>query len=961
MKPIDRIRSVIRYQKADRPPVIPELIAVTATMVGVSPKEYVRSGQVIAQCQLEAQKKIGHDALFAMADLCVEAEAVGCGITFPEDNYPYVRNIVFREFTDLNKMSVPDPTADGRMPELLKAVRLLKEKSGGELPVLAHVTGPLTLASRIMDIEKMLYMIVDHPSQFRSLLDFCLEVSLAFAAALVKEGADGIIVFDPTASPSVLPEKIFKEFELNPLRVLFSKIRETNPEVIRWYSVAGPVQNNFSILSSVSADISTIDYMVPIETAMRYSTSTAINGNIKPNLFIEGTKDEILKEATALLASTRSMERFILGSGCEVPLYSKAEKIALLVEAAEIERSYFENVNDPAGGLQEITILPHRKRINRPTGATMLEAVREAGISITSYCHPSGSCGKCVVRIEKGEPASPEKIERLQLETHANHPDDRLACYVKTQGPMEIYIPYKNRIFRHQLEVPDKLYDKSINHKLQEKGFSPNIGIEALDLSDLQNSNPTSYEEWVSNKIGSYQTSPGVIGKLLPLVMIKTKKTFAVIDLNRHEIVDFSRSDKSYGLALDIGTTTISAYLHDLQNGELICVGLAENSQSQWGLDIITRATNTIQDRSLLPKMQEKLIEEINGIISFFHQNYSISNNKIYDVSVVANPIMTHFFLGLSPESLSQSPFIPAISNWVSKSANLLGKRPGLSINRNCRIEFLPSIGGFVGSDIVAGILATGIHKEKEISLFIDIGTNGEIVLGNRDRLICTSVAAGPAFEGAHLSHGHPCQNGIIHTVEISAGGEIHYETLGGTAPIGLCGSSFIDSIAAFISNGIIDDRGHFVNKKRWPQIKNDFFVLVPKQNTANFNPIGITAKDVEEIQKAKSAIRTGIDLLIREMNISPDIIRNVFISGSFGFFLNINNAKRIGMIPELPSAEFHFIKNSAGIGSRLALLSRKARKECKEIASFTEHVNLAHQKEFNNCFIDNMLFPITS
>ncbi|MFQ5430876.1 MAG: ASKHA domain-containing protein [Nitrospinota bacterium] len=958
---MDKVRSVIRFQKSDRPPVIPELIAVTATMAGVSPKDYVRSGQLIAECQLDARRKIGHDALFAMADLCVEAEAVGCAVKFPEDNYPHIKNIVIREVSDLKHIGIPNPKSDGRMPELLKAVRLLKKNSRGEVPVMAHVTGPLTIASRIMDIEKMLYMIVDHPNQFRSLLDFCLDVSLTFAAALLKEGADGIIVFDPTASPFVLSEKIFKEFELNPLRVLFSKIRETNPEAIRWYSVAGPVQDNFSILGSVSADISTIDYMVPIETAMRYSSSTVINGNIKPNLFIEGNNDDILKEAAGLLAATRSMERFILGSGCEVPLYSKAEKIALLVEAAERERYYFNNINEPAEGLQEIAILPHRKRIYSLPGSTMLEAVREAGISITSYCHPSGSCGKCVVRINKGKPASPEKIEKLQLETQANHPDDRLACYLKIQGPMEIYIPYKNRIFRHQLEVPDELYDTSVNQKLQEKGLAPNIVTELIDISDLQNMNPTSYDEWISSKFDSFQAAPGLIGKLLPLVLIKIEKAFGVLDLNRREIIDFSRSDNNYGLALDIGTTTISAYLHDLQNGELKCVGLAENSQSQWGLDVITRATNTIQDPSLLPKMQEKLVEEINGIIAYFHDNYSIPSNKICDITIVANPVITQLFLGLSPESISQSPFTPGVSDWVSTSANSMGTRPSLAVNRNCRIEILPSIGGFVGSDIVAGILATGVHKEKEVSLFIDIGTNGEIVLGNCDRLLCTSVAAGPAFEGAHLSHGHPYQNGIIHTLEIDGNGEIRYETLGGAAPIGLCGSSFIDAMAAFISNGIIDNRGHFVKSKRWPQIKNNMFVLVPKHNTATFNPIGITAKDVEEIQKAKSAIRTGIDLLIREMNISPDIIRNVFVSGSFGFVLNIENAKNIGMIPDLPSAEFHLIKNSAGIGSRLALLSRKARKECEEIALFTKHVNLAHHIEYNDCFIDNMLFPVSS
>ena len=958
---MDRVRSVIQFQKTDRPPVIPELIAVTATMAGVSPKEYVRSGQLISECQLDARRKIGHDALFAMADLCVEAEAVGCATHFPEDNYPYIKDIVIREFSDLKKITVPNPESDGRMPELLKAVRLLKKNSRGEVPVIAHVTGPLTIASRIMDIEKMLYMIVDYPGRFKSLLDFCLDVSLAFANALLKEGADGIIVFDPTASPSVLSEKVFKEFELNPLRILFSKIRESSPEAIRWYSVAGPLQNNFSILSSVSADISTIDYMVPIETAMEYSGSTVINGNIKPNLFLEGSKGDILKEAAALLASTRSRERFILGSGCEIPLYSKAEKIALLVEAAEMEKHYFENTNEPDVGLQQITILPHRKKISRPTGGNMLEAVREAGISITSYCHPSGSCGKCVIRINKGKPASPKKIEKLQLKTHAHHPEDRLACHVKILGPMEIYIPYKNRLFRHKLEVPDELYDTSVIYKLHEKGLEPNIATEPINLSELRNSNPASHDEWISQKFKSYSASPSVIGKLLPLVLIKTKKAFAIVDLNRREIIDFSRSDKSYGLALDIGTTTISAYLHDLKTGELKCVGLVENSQSQWGLDVITRAANAIHDPLLLPKMQEILVENINGMISFFHDNYSIPHNKIYDVTIAANPIITHFFLGLSPESIAQSPFIPAVSNWVSTFTGTLGTRTSLSVNRNCRIEILPSIGGFVGSDIVAGILATGIHKEKEISLFIDIGTNGEIVLGNCGSLLCTSVAAGPAFEGAHLSHGHPYQNGIIHTLKINSGDEIHYETLGGTAPIGLCGSSFIDAMAAFISNGIIDDRGHFINKKRWPQIKDNFFVLVPKQNTATFNPIGISSKDVEEIQKAKSAIRTGIDLLIREMNLSPNIIRNVFISGSFGFVLNIENAKKIGMIPDLPSAKFHLIKNSAGIGSRMALLSNKARKECEEIASFTKHVSLTNHSEFNDCFIDNMLFPVAS
>lgn len=309
------------------------MVAVTATLCNVPVIEYVKNGDVIFQCQIEAARIVGSDVLFAIADLCVEAEALGCELVFPENNYPYVKTKIVTAPSDLDAKQIPDPYSDGRMPEIIKAVRSLSKDANGSTPVIANIVGPLTLASRIMDIEKMLYMIVDHPDQFARILDFCMEVSSTFAKALAREGADGIMVFDPAASPSVMPERLFKQFEAEPVKKIFSEIKKINPDIITWYSVAGPLQNNLSIITSVSAEITTVDYPMPVETWIALMDYTVINGNVKPSVFLEGSEDDIYQEAKALLKAASGTNRFILGSGCEIPLFSKKERIRALFRA----------------------------------------------------------------------------------------------------------------------------------------------------------------------------------------------------------------------------------------------------------------------------------------------------------------------------------------------------------------------------------------------------------------------------------------------------------------------------------------------------------------------------------------------------------------------------------------------------------------------------------------------------
>ncbi|MBI3599302.1 MAG: uroporphyrinogen decarboxylase family protein, partial [Nitrospinae bacterium] len=333
MTSLERVKATIRFEETDRPPVIPEIAAVTAVMEGISVKEYVLHGEVIARCQIEALRYFGHDAVFAFADLCVEAEALGCRLSYPEQNYPFVTHPVLKDVYDLSGLRIPNPESDGRMPQIIKAVKIMKKELGGTIPVVAHALGPITIASRIMDIEKMLYMIVDRPDSFIKILDFTTEVAGKFILSLMEAGADSIIMFNPSASPSVLPKRIFDEFELPNLKKIFGMIKGINQDIITWYSVAGPIQKFIPSIGTAPIDILTLDYLVPLQIAFEQSGSLCFNGNIKPLGFVERSPDEIRKESLSLLKSSLGRGGFILGSGCEIPPDARKENIKSMVES----------------------------------------------------------------------------------------------------------------------------------------------------------------------------------------------------------------------------------------------------------------------------------------------------------------------------------------------------------------------------------------------------------------------------------------------------------------------------------------------------------------------------------------------------------------------------------------------------------------------------------------------------
>ncbi len=332
MNSIERIRAAVNFQPPDRVPVIAQVFGHAAGLAGVALGDYVRSGELLANCQIQALKHYGYDAVFALMDANVETEAAGSVLTYRADQYPSVRTYALSDGADLKELSVPDPHRAGRMPELLDAVKILRREVGADTLVVGCVLGPMTLATQLLGIEATLYLAVDEPESFSRLLDFATEIVIRFGISQIEAGAHLPIVFNPSASPAVIPYQFFREFELPRLRRVFATFKEAGAAA-NWLHIAGPAGPILSLYSEAGVDIANIDYEVNPLDAQRALPQTCLDGNIKPLDFVEATPDVIADESSRLMKLFADRGGFIMSSGCEIPPESKPENIAAMVAA----------------------------------------------------------------------------------------------------------------------------------------------------------------------------------------------------------------------------------------------------------------------------------------------------------------------------------------------------------------------------------------------------------------------------------------------------------------------------------------------------------------------------------------------------------------------------------------------------------------------------------------------------
>jgi uncharacterized 2Fe-2S/4Fe-4S cluster protein (DUF4445 family) len=620
----------------------------------------------------------------------------------------------------------------------------------------------------------------------------------------------------------------------------------------------------------------------------------------------------------------------------------------------------------------KITFLPDKKDIEVNKGTTALEALERAGINIDTPCGGKGTCGKCKILIKKGI-STATLIEKNLLSEEEIKKGFRLACQAKLfkdsiiEVPSEIRLDFKRVFFSNW---KGDIHCIKNNFSLESNLKKVFLDLEKPSLDD-QRSDWERIKDGLSLKkienISNLKISLQILKKI-PILIRKADFKITVTICN-DEIIDIESGNtakKSYGIAFDIGTTTVVGYLIDLGSGEELSAVAKTNPQVIHGDDVISRIGFAQQHKDDLEKLQKEIVITLNEIIRETTQKAEIDKSNIYETVIVGNTCMHHLFLGLNPINLASSPYIPVIKENLSLKAKDI---PGLSLNPSANIYMLPNISAFVGADILAGILSTSMWREDKAVLLVDLGTNGEVVLGSEGKLWACSAAAGPAFEGSRIGSGMRAAEGAIDKVKID-NKFITYKVIEDGKVRGICGSGLIDLIAELLKLGLINKSGKLIDREEGNSElseeirkriikgqKGNKFLLVKGKETENGKPIYLTQRDIREVQLAKAAIFAGIKILLKEVNIPLEDIQEIFLAGAFGNFIDKKSAVRIGLLPNLPLKKIESVGNAAGRGAEITLCSNKMRKVGEEISKKVKYVELSSRSDFQEEFIKAIIF----
>ncbi len=582
--------------------------------------------------------------------------------------------------------------------------------------------------------------------------------------------------------------------------------------------------------------------------------------------------------------------------------------------------------------------------------SNLLDILNNLGIRIEAICGGKGKCGKCKVLLENPESASLITSEEKRLLSQDEISIGmRLGCLIEPKDGMSIVIPDSS------LQKDQRILSEGLS---TEFNFDPAIKSIRIKLPKPKLGGDESFLDYIKKEL-----KREINIDYLSLKRITDELNYGTLEANlvvfNNEIIGFKKNEeKIYGIAVDIGTTTVVTYLIDIETGALVDIESILNPQIKYGEDVISRITYSLNKGVSIP--HNSIVDGINTMIKKLCDRNRINSSSIYEMTAVGNTAMHHIFLNINPRSLSVSPFTPV----VSKNLDIKARDIGIEINPSGNIHVLPVISGFVGADTVGVLLATGLYRNDEISLAIDIGTNGELVLGNKEKMVSCSCAAGPALEGGHLGFGMRASTGAIESVFIDKDSfDTFYKTINKSKPRGFCGSGIIDIVAEMLKVGIIDSSGKIIENGNDRIRKNKTnnhkeFVVEWKEKTDIDKDIVITSSDIREIQLAKGAIMTGINILLEKMKISADKIENLYLAGAFGNYIDIKNAIRIGLIPNIPLERIKPVGNAAGEGAKISLMSNEKRIEENILIKKIDYIELASENNFNEEFVKSLRFP---
>jgi uncharacterized 2Fe-2S/4Fe-4S cluster protein (DUF4445 family) len=533
----------------------------------------------------------------------------------------------------------------------------------------------------------------------------------------------------------------------------------------------------------------------------------------------------------------------------------------------------------------------------------------------------------------------------------------RLACETVLSDEARVYIPEESQTRPPVILTSDGFGDFSIRLQPAVKPYYLEVPPPVLERVTADRERLLGALE-AGYRLKKTEIDPLVLPQLPQTLRTRENQITAAVRNGREVVGLFpGREERLLGLAVDIGTTTLVVYLLDLQTGKRLAVSSALNPQIHFGDDIISRIAFCQKDPEGSVQLREAVRQGLNDLISRVVEDADVRPELILEAVVVGNTAMHHFFLGLETRYLAMAPYPPV----VQESLVVKGRDVGLAINSSGYVRLLPLKAGFVGSDIIAGILATGLHKSRRVRLLIDLGTNGEIVLGNKDRLLCCSAAAGPAFEGGHVRWGMRASAGAIENVRIDPETlEISLRTIQDQPPLGLCGSGILSAVAEMIRTGILLAKGNFnpaIHSSRLREGRDGPEVVLRwKWESLADQEIVFTQKDVAEAQMAKAAIQAGVEYLKELFGNQP--IEEILLAGAFGNYADPEDGRTIGFFPGCQAAAIRGVGNAAGYGACLVLLDKQKAREAERIAQRLEYVELAGNNRFQELFVDGMLFP---
>ncbi len=633
----------------------------------------------------------------------------------------------------------------------------------------------------------------------------------------------------------------------------------------------------------------------------------------------------------------------------------------------------------------KVFFLPDRREVEVEAGTSLLEAGEKGGLYLNSLCGGEGVCGKCRVRVVKGK----VKLDKNSVPFFTREEIESgyvLACQIPVEGDLEVWIPPESRLEEEQiLKEPIETLQKTwletvpIHYSapdwisLHKRPFDPASLFEPLvtkvylelpapTIDDNIPDTARMVRELTKKlRYSSYEFHPSCLKNLSTRLRRSDWRITALVARHREmgEILDVEEgntADRNYGVAVDVGTTTVVAQLVELRTGKVVGVEGNHNLQARYGEDVLSRIAY-VCGKGSLEVLQKAVVENINGLIQNLARSKGVPVDEISCIVAAGNTTMSHILFGLMPCSIRDDPYVPTVDLYPP----ILARDVGIAIHPQGILQILPNIASYIGGDTVAGVLACHMADRPEMTCLIDIGTNGEIVIGNNEWMLSCSASAGPAFEGGDTKWGMRATRGAIQSVEIKDG-NVFYKTIGGVKPRGICGSGLIDLIYELARNRILEIDGkfsHSLREKRLIQGENEMeYIVVFPEETEKGEAITISQTDIDNILRSKAAIFAAIKSLIDYAGFTFDQLEKIYVAGGFGNYLNLEKAIGIGLLPDIPLEKIEFVGNSSLMGARMVLLSYHALERAVNISQSITNIELSKFSPFADEYMASLYLP---